>query len=393
MQRGIIQTVTKRLKEPRMFIQVLCGPRQVGKTTLITQALRETAIPHVYASADDAPDVSSIWLRQIWDKARLGCKQARGDYLLVVDEVQKIANWSEVVKAEWDKDAFNNIALKVVLLGSSSLLIQQGLTESLAGRYELIYIPHWSFGEMRDAFGFTLEEYVWFGSYPGAATLVKDEWRWKEYVRQSLIEPSITKDILMMQRVDKPALLGRLFNIGCSYSAQILSLNKIQGELNERGNLATLSNYLKLLASADLLCGLEKYAGNVIRQRASKPKFQVFNNALLSAQNSMTFSTVRADGKLWGRMVESAVGTHLLNRRKTGWYDVFYWNENSKEVDYVIQRGTDVVANEVKSGYDSSNAGMAVFDELFHPKAMFTVGTDGIPLEEFLQMEPGELLV
>lgn len=393
MQRSIIQTVTKRLKEPRMFIQVLCGPRQVGKTTLITQALRETAIPHVYASADDAPDVSSIWLRQIWDKARLGCKQARGDYLLVVDEVQKIANWSEVVKAEWDKDAFNNIALKVVLLGSSSLLIQQGLTESLAGRYELIYIPHWSFGEMRDAFGFTLEEYVWFGGYPGAATLVKDEWRWKEYVRQSLIEPSITKDILMMQRVDKPALLGRLFNIGCSYSAQILSLNKIQGELNERGNLATLSNYLKLLASADLLCGLEKYAGNVIRQRASKPKFQVFNNALLSAQNSMTFSTVRADGKLWGRMVESAVGTHLLNRRKTGWYDVFYWNENSKEVDYVIQRGTDVVAIEVKSGYDSSNAGMAVFDELFHPKAMFTVGTDGIPLEEFLQMEPGELLV
>jgi len=376
-----------------MFIQVLCGPRQVGKTTLITQALRETAIPHVYASADDAPDVSSIWLRQIWDKARLGCKQARGDYLLVVDEVQKIANWSEVVKAEWDKDAFNNIALKVVLLGSSSLLIQQGLTESLAGRYELIYIPHWSFGEMRDAFGFTLEEYVWFGGYPGAAALVNDEWRWKEYVRQSLIEPSITKDILMMQRVDKPALLGRLFNIGCSFSAQILSLNKIQGELNERGNLATLSNYLKLLASADLLCGLEKYAGNVIRQRASKPKFQVFNNALLSAQNSMTFSTVRADGKLWGRMVESAVGTHLLNRRKTGWYDVFYWNENSKEVDYVIQRGTDVVAIEVKSGYDSSNAGMAVFYELFHPKAMFTVGTDGIPLEEFLQMEPGELLV
>lgn len=393
MQRGIIQTVTKRLKEPRMFIQVLCGPRQVGKTTLITQALRETAIPHVYASADDAPDVSSIWLRQIWDKARLGCKQARGDYLLVVDEVQKIANWSEVVKAEWDKDAFNDIALKVVLLGSSSLLIQQGLTESLAGRYELIYIPHWSFGEMRDAFGFTLEEYVWFGGYPGAAALVNDEWRWKEYVRQSLIEPSITKDILMMQRVDKPALLGRLFNIGCSYSAQILSLNKIQGELNERGNLATLSNYLKLLASADLLCGLEKYAGNVIRQRASKPKFQVFNNALLSAQNSMTFSTVRADDKLWGRMVDSAVGTHLLNRRKTGWYDVFYWNENSKEVDYVIQRGTDVVAIEVKSGYDSSNAGMAVFDELFHPKAMFTVGTDGIPLEEFLQMEPGELLV
>ena len=393
MQRSIIQTVTKRLKEPRMFIQVLCGPRQVGKTTLITQVLRETAIPHVYASADDAPDVSSIWLRQIWDKARLGCKQAGGDYLLVVDEVQKIANWSEVVKAEWDKDAFNNIALKVVLLGSSSLLIQQGLTESLAGRYELIYIPHWSFGEMRDAFGFTLEEYVWFGGYPGAAALVNDEWRWKEYVRQSLIEPSITKDILMMQRVDKPALLGRLFNIGCSYSAQILSLNKIQGELNERGNLATLSNYLKLLASADLLCGLEKYAGNVIRQRASKPKFQVFNNALLSAQNSMTFSTVRPDGKLWGRMVESAVGTHLLNRRKTGWYDVFYWNENSKEVDYVIQRGTDVVAIEVKSGYDSSNAGMAVFDELFHPKAMFTVGTDGIPLEEFLQMEPGELFV
>lgn len=393
MQRAYLHTIEGRIKEERKFIQVLYGPRQVGKTTLITQALESTNIPNLFASADDAPDVSSTWLRQMWDKARLAQKQAGKDFLLVIDEVQKVTNWSEVVKAEWDRDTFNHLPIKVVLLGYSSLLIQQGLTESLAGRYELIYIPHWSLAEMQEAFGMSLDEFIWFGGYPGAASFIHDEWRWKEYVRQSLIEPSITKDILMMQRVDKPILLQRLFNIGCSYSAQILALNKVQGELNEKGNLATLANYLKLLSSADLLCGLEKYAGDIIRKKASKPKFQVFNNALLSAQSTLTIDAVRPDSKRWGRLVESAVGSHLLNRRKSGWYEVYYWNENSKEVDYVIQRGEEAVALEVKSGHDSSNEGMGIFERLFHPKAMYTIGTDGIPLEEFLKMEPSKLFI
>ncbi len=324
-------------------------------------------------------------------KVRLLQKESQTDVLLVIDEVQKIENWSETVKKEWDMDAFEDRPIKVVLLGSSSLLIQKGLTESLAGRFESIFIPHWSFAEMHEAFGWSVEEYIWFGGYPGAAELVQDEVRWKNYVQNALIETSLSRDILMLTRVDKPALLHRLFELGCSYSAQILSLTKVQGELMEKGNITTLSNYLSLLQTAGLLCGLEKYAADILRKRASKPKFQVFNNALLSAQSELTFAQVQADHREWGRLVESAVGTHLLNRSYVEGYKLYYWNENSQEVDFVIQKGSKVVALEVKSGKDSTNAGMARFDAQFHPTALYTIGTDGIPLEQFLRMKPSDL--
>lgn len=281
--------------------------------------------------------------------------------------------------------------LKVAVLGSSSLLIRQGLTESLAGRFETIYIPHWSFVEMQEAFGLTLEQFVWFGGYPGPIHLSDDESRWKRYVRDSLIETSVSKDVLMMTRVDKPALLRRLFEIGSSYSSQILSLTKIQAELMEKGNITTLSNYLGLLSSAGLLCGLEKYSGEIIRKRSSRPKFQVFNNALISSQSAYDFKQAIADSKLWGRVVESSVGAHLLNLSSELDYNLYYWNENSKEVDFVIEKGEKVVAIEVKSGKDSTNPGMAEFDLRFHPKSMYTVGTDGIPLEDFFRTNPLDL--
>lgn len=391
MQRAYFQLVKSRVEEPRKFIQVLYGPRQVGKTTLIKQVLSAINIPYLFATADDIIGTDSMWLRNLWDRARLLQKKEGREVVLAVDEVQKVQNWSEVVKKEWDMDSFNDIPIKLVILGSSSLLIQQGLTESLSGRFEAVYIDHWSYKEMYDAFGLSLNEYIWFGGYPGAASLISDETRWKRYVKNSLIDTSLSKDILMLTRVDKPALLRRLFEIGCSYSAQILSLTKIQGELMEKGNITTLSNYLSLLETAGLLCGLEKYSGDIIRKRSSKPKFQVFNNALLSAQCEQTFSEALTDGKLWGRFFESAVGTHLLNKSYTEDYDLYYWNENSMEVDYVLQKGSKVVAVEVKSGKDSSNSGMDVFRSKFHPSASSIVGTDGISIEEFLCTNPSDL--
>lgn len=392
MKRAYFQEIRSRIEEPRKFIQVLYGPRQVGKTTLIRQLLEEVNMPHLFATADDVVGADAVWLRQLWGQARVKHRQAsQQEFLLVVDEVQKISNWSETVKKEWDADTFDKLPIKVVLLGSSSLLIQKGLTESLAGRFESLFIPHWSFLEMQEAFGWSLEKYIWFGGYPGSASLTENESRWKRYVKNSLIDTSLSRDILMLTRVEKPALLRRLFDIGCSYSAQILSLTKVQGELMEKGNLTTLGNYLSLLEWAGLLCGLEKYAGDIIRKRSSKPKFQVFNNALLSAQSDYDFAEAQADRRYWGRMVESAVGTHLLNHSYSEDYQLYYWNENSQEVDYVMQKGSKTIAIEVKSGKDAANEGMAIFDKKFHPKALYTVGTDGIPLDDFFRMNPSDL--
>ena len=393
MQRQYLQAIKSRILEPRKFIQVILGPRQVGKTTLITQALHEVDIPYLFATADNIEGDSTVWLKTLWSKARIECRKhnAEAEFLLVIDETQKIANWSEVVKREWDMDTFNGVNIKLVILGSSSLLIQKGLTESLAGRFEVIPIPHWSFAEMNEAFGWTADQYIWFGGYPGPAELVGDENRWKQYISTTMIETSISKDVLMLSRIDKPALLRRLFEIGCRYSAQIVSLSKIQGELNEKGNLTTLSNYLNLLDSARLIGGLEKFSSDMIRQRASKPKFQVYNNALVSAQIPMTLAQAQADANLWGRLVESAIGSHLQACADKGRYRLYYWNDGCREVDFVLQRGTATIGIEVKSGKANHVSGMKGFEERYHPEAIYLVGADGIPIEEFFRLDPVEL--
>jgi predicted AAA+ superfamily ATPase len=195
----------------------------------------------------------------------------------------------------------------------------------------------------------------------------------------------------MMTRVDKPALLKRLFDIGCKYSSQILSLTKVQGELQESGNLTTLSGYLNLLSEAGLLTGVEKYAADIIRKRASKPKFQVHNNALLTAGQNQSFEKLRNDPKEWGRFAESSIGSHLINYGMRDRFNVYYWNKGNLEVDYVIEKAESIVALEVKSGKESVNKGLSLFNDEFHPHGVFLVGTDGIPFEQFLSMNPAEL--
>ena len=321
------------------------------------------------------------------------------EYLLVIDEVQKIENWSEAVKREWDADTRNKVNLKVVLLGSSRLLLRKGLTESLAGRYELIRMPHWSLREMQDAFGVTLDEYVYFGGYPGPAHLMKDERRWRKYVKDSLVASAIEKDVIMTSNIYKPALMKQLFELGCGYSAEILSLTKLMGQLQDAGNVTTLAGYLEILDECALLTALQKYAKDDARKRGSIPKYQVYNNALLTAFRGRGFVADRTDTQAWGRWVESAVGAHLLSMADELDYELYYWrmpsrrkDEKDKEVDFIIDCGGELTAIEVKSGRRGMNSGLPAFVEAFKPKRSYVVGAGGVNLEDFLRCEVDALL-
>ena len=393
-------TLKERILEPRKFMQVVAGPRQVGKSTLVGQVLEQISISHVTEVADGVNPKDSGWIHRIWEAARATMMiRDLEEYLLVIDEVQKIENWSEMVKREWDSDTRNRLNLKVVLLGSSRLLLKKGLTESLAGRYELIRMPHWSLQEMRDAFGVTLDEYIYFGGYPGPAHMIKDERRWRKYIKDSLVAPAIEKDVIMTSNIYKPALMKQLFELGCSYSAEILSLTKLMGQLQDAGNVTTLAGYLEILDECALLTALQKYANDEARKRGSIPKYQVYNNALLTAYKGRGFVTDRTDTKAWGRWVESAVGSHLLSMADELDYDVYYWrepsrnkDENDKEVDFIIDNGGEVTAIEVKSGRRGMNAGLPDFVEAFKPKRSFMVGTGGVSLEDFLGCEIEKIL-
>ncbi|MEA3365143.1 MAG: AAA family ATPase, partial [Candidatus Hydrogenedentes bacterium] len=278
-KRPLLEQVLKRISEPRRFIQVLAGPRQTGKTTIARQVTQAAGLPTHYASADEPAPKDRPWIEQQWETARLQMRSqvSSSGGLLILDEIQKISDWSETVKRLWDEDTTADSNLRVLLLGSSPLLLQRGLADSLAGRFGILPVTHWSFEEMHDAFGWNLDQYVYFGGYPGAAQLIDDQHRWARYVLDSLIETSVSRDILLMTRVDKPALLRRLFEFGCSYSGRILSYQKMVGQLQEAGNTTTLAHYLELLKGAGLLTGLAKYSGQVVRQRASSPKLLVMN--------------------------------------------------------------------------------------------------------------------
>lgn len=389
-RKGLHDVLLRRLGEKRRFLQVLAGPRQVGKTTLARQVMAEVKCPAHYASADEPTLRDRTWLEQQWDAARLKARNAKTGALLVLDEIQKVPDWPDLVKLLWDADTHAKMPLKVLLLGSSPLLIQSGLTESLAGRFEIIAVPHWSLAEMREAFGWELEQYIYFGAYPGAAELIGEPERWRRYIVDSLIETTISRDILLLTRVDKPALLRRLFHLGCEYSGQILAYQKMLGQLHDAGNTVTLAHYLDLLRGAGMVAGLPKYAHGQVRQRGSSPKLQVLNTALMTAQSGRSQAEARQDGDYWGRLVESCVGAHLLNTSMGGNIVVSYWRDRNLEVDFVLHRGKTNVGIEVKSGRRrESLAGMEAFAKQFKPKRKLLVGGQGIPLEEFLT-QPAE---
>lgn len=384
----------KRLEEPRHFIQVLMGPRQIGKSTLVRQVLKDLPIPHLLFAADDVPTSQKKWISDCWSQARILVKaQGLGEMVLVIDEIQKLVGWSETVKKEWDADTYSGVPIKVLLLGSSRVLLERGLADSMAGRYEEIRMSHWGYAEMRDSFGWSLEQYVFYGGYPGSAHLIDDELRWRDYIFSSIVDATINKDILQDTVISKPALLRQTFELSAAYSGEIVSLTKMLGQLQDAGNTTTLASYIKLLSQSGLVDGLQKYAVDHARKRASIPKYQVYNNALKNIYVDKSFRDVQMDRKLWGRLFESAVGSWLINEAFRHRWSLYYWRDGADEVDFVLRKLDKTVAIEVKSNSESDTRGLHVFQDKFHPVRSVIVGQGGIPAETFLSMDLGDLFL
>ena len=418
-RRPVSADVLRRLHEPPDLIQILAGPRQVGKTTLVRQLLSDRppasfrfvatdsfddamrpAVPAAATLIAPTPAAAdSAWIVEQWTYAALAAddwETRRTGYgvpfVFVIDEIQRIPQWSATIKGLWDAMKASTATMHLVLLGSSPLLMQKGLTESLAGRFEITRMMHWSFEEMNLAFGFSLDQYLYFGGFPGSATRVSDESRWRDYINLSLIRPNIETDILMMTRVDKPALLRQLFELGCLYSAQVVALDKLLGQLHDAGNVTTLARYLDLLADAGLLCGLQKHSDGAVRRRRSPPKLQALNNALVTAQGSHSFEQARADRSWWGRLVESAVGAHLVNTADSD-TAVRYWRDGAHEVDYVIERRGKLAAIEVKTAPRSlRHGGLEEFARRYPGCRTWQVGGERLPIGEVLRRPASDWL-
>ena len=389
---NVVDVILRRFREPRKRIQVVAGPRQVGKTTSVEQALAEYSGGYTYKLAEGLGLSPLDWLISEWNAARAKAK-VEGEYLLVIDEIHKIKGWSAVVKRLWDEDSFNHVELKVCILGSSRLLLQKGLDESLAGRFEMIDVWHWSFADMHAAFGYSLEEYILFGGYPGAADLRGDEVRWKQYVRDAIIEPSITLDILQLETVAKPELLRQTFVLGCNYSGKILSYQKMVGQLQDAGNTTTIAHYLRLLGEAGLVAGLEKLYDEPVRSRSSSPKLAVCNNALRTAMQTGVPSELRADPMRWGHAVESAIGAQLMASVRRRGIDLLYWNVGCKEVDYVLRKDDEIAALEVKSVDADSVSGMREFRRKYPSAKTYLIGGLGMSIESAFAMSAADLLL
>lgn len=394
IERKQLGVLRERLNEPRRFIQVLAGPRQVGKTTVVSQLVAQLVIPHTSISADGIDANNAEWIADQWSVVRKTMElQHQDEHILIIDEVQLLNKWSNIVKREWDADTLSRRNIKVVLLGSSRLLLKDGLDESLAGRFEMIHVPHWTFSEMHEAFGWSLEQYIYYGGYPGASGLIQDEKRWKQYIRQSIIHPAIDKDVLMTKRILKPALLRQVFDMCAGHSGELLALNKIVGQLQDAGNTSTVANYIQVLGEAELLGGLHMYAPDVVRQYQSIPKFQVYNSALQTVFHSSTFQDVYTNPTWWGRWVESAVGAYLVNYAVDEDYKVFYWRERNDEMDFVMVHGERVLGIEVKSGHRSAGNGLRAFQKRFPHAQTLIVGTGGLSLDIFFSSNPVSLFL
>ena len=387
-KRPEYQTIKQRLEEPRKFIQVVMGARQIGKSTVVKQVLNDIDLPYQFFSADNVPASNGTWVSNCWAAVR-SLKENKGweSAILVIDEIQKIANWSEAVKKEWDNDTFHDRNIKVLLLGSSRVLLEKGLSESLAGRFEEIRMSHWGFKEMRECFGCTLDQYIFYGGYPGAATLIDDEDRFQQYIQSSIIDATINKDILMDTPISKPALFRQTFELGAAYSGELLSLNKMLGTLQDAGNTTTLASYINLLGESGLLCGLQKFSVDMARRKSSIPKLQVYNNALKNVYCPLSFEQSVINRKEWGRIFESGIGAYLVSQAFVHRFEVFYWRERNDEVDFVLRKKNSVVAIEVKSNAEKTTAGIEKFRQMYRPTTSLIIGEAGIKAEDFLTMD------
>ena len=391
-ERALVDDLEQAIGHDRQLLQVVVGPRQVGKTTAVLQLLERLNQPSHVAAADTALPPGPEWIESQWSLARSLPARPDAPATLVLDEIQKVRGWSDVVKRLWDEAMRARRPLRVVLLGSSSLLLQRGLAESLAGRFLLHRCPHWSWAECREAFGWDLDHWLYFGGYPGAAPFANDEPLWKRYVADSLVEPAIARDVLQLQTVHKPSLLRHLFAFAAAFPAQQISYTKMLGQLQDAGNTTTLAHYLKLLETAFLVSGLELYSAGRGRRRGSSPKLIAWNSALIHALSRLSFADARRDGAWWGRVVENAVGAHLLNHLSEPIWQVTYWRVGDQEVDFVVTQGREVWALEVKSGRPGRLSGLAAFRARYPRAQALLVGGEGITLEDFFARPPADFL-
>ena len=382
-ERKIVGEILRLASIAPRRLQIVIGPRQVGKTTAARQASARSECPCHYASADEALPPGPEWIEAQWNAALRLAAHCEAPAWLILDEIQKVRGWSEEVKRLWDADTTGKIQL--LLLGSSALLLQKGLSESLAGRFFLHRCSHWSWPEMRDAFGWDLETWLVFGGYPGAANYIGDPELWMRYISDSLIDTTLSRDILQLETVAKPALLRHLFGLAAHYPSQVLSFNKMLGQLVDAGNTTTLSHYLQLLGQAFLMTGLSAYSGGEVRRRASSPKLIVQNNALVTASNPRAFAMKNTDAAWRGRLVENAVGAVLLQEHTSSTTSLYYWRDGMLEADFVLADGPQLFGIEVKSGRPGKISGLAAFKKKYPKANPLIIGSSGIPLETFFE--------
>lgn len=387
--RFYLDILKSRMAEPRRTIHVVMGPRQIGKSTMVGQFVEQISIPNNLFTADGVGKTNTSWISEKWHQARLEMEiRQEQEHILIIDEIQKIQGWSEIVKMEWDRDTREKRNLKVILLGSSKLLIQKGLDESLEGRFETIKMGYWEWYEMKEAFGYTMDEYVYFGGFPGLAPYIHDEERWRRMMEDSIVNPILTKDIFEVEEIRNPALFRQVFELASVYSGQEMSLTKMQGVVNS-GTVPTVGSYLDIMDRTMLAKPIHKFEPSLVGQKNSVPKLQVYNNGFKNQFGTDNFNNVRCDLTRWGRQVESAVGAHLANRSILDNFELLYWRtSDKKEVDYVLRKGDKIIAIEVKSGAAKDTSGFETFKKKYDNclSEALIVGPQGLPLDLFFKM-------
>jgi uncharacterized protein len=353
IKRKFTYLLKTRLNEKPKFIQVVLGARQVGKTTGVLQILKNWKGSSLYISSDTEVNPSTEWIKTQWINAKLG----KSPRLLIIDEIQNVQGWSNIIKSLWDEDKKASSLMHVVLLGSSSLDLHLGLNESLAGRFELTKVFHWSYQESKEAFGLDLETYLQFGGYPAPMELMPDVQRFQEYMLHSIIDPVLNKDILAHQRLAKPALLKQLFELFMEYPAQVISYQKLIGQLQERGNASTAKNYAELLKKAFLVYLVPKYSTRPLTVRTSSPKIISLAPALIYAVGKKDLSNSNWKGRIFENAILAALATSGI--------DLFYWNEGSAEVDAVVKINGVSLALEIKSTRSLKVSGLKSFQKKF----------------------------
>ena len=387
MNRSVYSEFVSRINKNLPVIHLVTGARQVGKTTMMLEYTKENPNASYY-SADDFPQLLPSYIDMVWEKERDLVHSTKTQRVLIIDEIQKVSGWQQSVKKNWEQDKRNGLSLQVVLTGSSRLLLQYNNEETLSGRFLPLYVPHWSFSEMEQVFGFTFEQYVFYGGYPGSVPFIQEEKLWRNYVVNSLIEPAIGQDILMLTPVLKPSLLRRLFDLSSMMSSQVVSFQKLIGQLQDAGNTSTLANYLNLLDQACLVTGLEKYSGGKVAEKNSIPKLQVYNNAFLAAKSGTSFDKARNDAPLWCRLVEASIGSSLVNWTRANEAKLLYWKDGNYEVDYVVIYQDQVFAIEVKSGHQNNTRGLEEFHKQYPNSKCLLISEEdsiGIKASDFIR--------